>query len=103
MDETFDQIGLFFRKKGLPPHLQQVRMGLDPQAGPDYGMFNFVELFSQALRGRPFAGEKKEEAARKEDAAFLARFEHTLSDHMPIWIRIPLFDAPLLGKDPKGP
>lgn len=98
LSETFDQIGLFFRPKDLPAHLQNTKMGMDTTLGPDYGMFNFVELFSDAVRGKPFIRQPKDEAVKKEQKAFLARFEHRVSDHMPIWVRIPLFEAPLMGK-----
>jgi hypothetical protein len=99
LSETFDQIGLFYKPKELPPHLQNRTMGEDTRLGPDYGMFNFVQLFSKALRGKEFVSQPADQATKDEQAAFLARFEHSVSDHMPIWIRIPLFEAPLLGKE----
>lgn len=88
LSETFDQIGLFSRDKRLPDFRDNTTMGTNP-VGPDYGVFNFVELFSQALRGRPFEDlNKPEKKAEKKE--FLARFEHKVSDHMPLWIRLPL-------------
>lgn len=96
LSETFDQIGLFYKPKDLPPHLRSSQMGQDTILGPDYGMFNFVELFSDAVRGKPFIRKPKDSVAKKEQKEFLARFEHRVSDHMPIWVRIPLFKAPLL-------
>ena len=60
-------------------------------------MFNFVQLFSEAIRGKPFVPKPKDERMKAEQAAFLARFEHKVSDHMPIWVRIPLFEAPVLA------
>jgi hypothetical protein len=59
-------------------------------------MFNFVQLFSQAVRGRPFEPRPQDAQTKEEQKAFIARFEHKVSDHMPIWVRIPLFEAPLL-------
>ena len=47
------------------------------EIGPDYGVFNFVELFQKAL------GVKTADAKNK----FYARFEHKVSDHMPLWMR----------------
>ena len=84
MSQTFDQIGLFSRDSRLPTFEDNIIMGQNSR-GPDYGVFNFVELFSQALLGVPFeslVGDAREE--------FLARFQHKVSDHMPLWIRLPM-------------
>jgi hypothetical protein len=97
LDETFDQIGLFYRPQDLPPHLQGRKMGEDTRLGPDYGMFNFVQLFSEVTRNRPFVPDPPDEPTKQAEKEFVARFEHKVSDHMPIWVRIPLFEAPLLG------
>jgi len=82
--QTFDQIGFFSRDSRLPTHKEHTSMGRASR-GPDYGVFEFVNLFSDALIGKPFEslspGEKRE---------FLARFEHKVSDHMPLWVRLPL-------------
>ena len=53
MDQTFDQIGLFSHDDRLPTFDQNATMGTDPR-GPDYGVFEFVRLFSDALLGKPF-------------------------------------------------
>ena len=102
LNQTFDQIGMFYRPADLPEHLQNSEMGKDTRLGPDYGMFNFVQLFSEAVRGKPYVPDPKDEATKKEQAAFLDRFQHKVSDHMPIWVRIPLFEAPILAphRDP---
>ena len=84
LSETFDQIGLFSRDARLPTFEDNASMGTDPR-GPDYGVFEFVNLFSDALLGTPF---KDLEKADRSD--FVARFEHKVSDHMPLWIRLPL-------------
>ena len=55
--------------------------------GPDFGVFDFVNLFSEALHGKPFA-----KLAKADREAFVKRFEHSVSDHMPLWFRIPLPD-----------
>jgi hypothetical protein len=65
-------------------------MGQQPR-GPDYGMFNFVDLFSQALHDRPF-GQLAADLSADELQTFFSRFEHNVSDHMPIWLRLPLPD-----------
>ena len=74
-NQTFDQIGLFFREDGLPTHVDNKNMGV-LEVGPDYGVFNFVKLFQDAL-----GVEKKK---------LFPRFEHKVSDHMPLWLRLPL-------------
>ena len=77
--ETYDQIGLFSRDKRLPTYeVNKTEMG-KKLTGPDYGVFNFVELFAAAL-GVP-------DSQRRE---LIKRFEHKVSDHMPLWLRLPL-------------
>lgn len=78
MSQTYDQIGLFSRDKRLPTYLENKTMGQKP-IGPDYGVFNFTKLFSEAL--------KVPESERKD---LYARFEHKVSDHMPLWLRLPM-------------
>ncbi len=78
LNQTFDQVGLFFREQGFPTHLDNKIMGAN-RTGPDYGVFNFVKLFQDAL-GVP----------NNELAGFYPRFEHKVSDHMPLWLRLSL-------------
>ena len=59
-------------------------MGADPR-GPDYGVFDFVSLFSDALLGKP-----PECLVGDERSDFFGRFEHKVSDYMPLWMRLPL-------------
>lgn len=84
LTETFDQIGLFFRDERFPDHRKNTRMGQNPR-GPDYGVFDFANLFSEALLekriGALKSGEKKD---------LFEKFEHSVSDHMPLWLRLPL-------------
>lgn len=84
LSETFDQIGFFSHDDRLPTHADHAMMGSSPQ-GPDYGVFEFGNLFSEAILGRPYSDLAKDEAAD-----FVARFEHKVSDHMPLWVRLPL-------------
>lgn len=84
LSETFDHIGLFSHDLRLPQCHNNDRMG-QKEPGPDYGMFNFVQLFSDALNDQAL-----HELERNEKKAFYRKFEHEVSDHMPIWIRIPL-------------
>ena len=83
LTETYDQIGMFFRDARWPHSDINEVMGTDP-LGPDYGMVDFVNLFSVALTGGPL-----QDLEKAESAALIARFEHRVSDHMPIWLRIP--------------
>jgi endonuclease/exonuclease/phosphatase family metal-dependent hydrolase len=73
--QTFDHIGLFFRERGLPMHVDNKNMGKN-EIGPDYGVFNFVNLFQDAL------GQTRED--------LYPRFENKVSDHLPLWLRLPL-------------
>ncbi len=82
--QRYDQIGLFFRDKGMPTHLDNEKMG-DSEKGPDFGVFNFTELFCKALKGKSYASLSKEE---QDD--LVAHYEHNVSDHMPLWLRLPL-------------
>ncbi len=84
MSETFDQIGLFTRDRRLPTYKDNPLMGTNSM-GPDYGVFNFVELFSKALYGKSFG-----ELSKEEQKEFLTTFEHEVSDHLPLWLRLPL-------------
>jgi hypothetical protein len=84
LSETFDQIGLFSHDGRLPTYQDNASMGQQVQ-GPDYGVVNFVELFREALEVPPLEDLSGEE--RKE---FYGKFEHEVSDHLPLWLRLPL-------------
>ena len=84
LSETFDQIGLFFRDERFPTYDRNGSMGDRPE-GPDYGVFDFVDLFANALLDRSFSALTKAEKAK-----LLSRFEHKVSDHLPLWLRLPL-------------
>jgi hypothetical protein len=78
MSQTYDQIGLFSRDVRLPTFLDNVKMG-QKRTGPDFGVFNFTKLFSEAL-----------EVPETQQKSLFARFEHKVSDHMPLWLRLPM-------------
>ncbi|MCK5218456.1 hypothetical protein KAR10_02965, partial [bacterium] len=80
--DTYDQIGILFRDKRLPDYTRNKVAGATPN-GYDYGVFNFVEMFAAVLHGKGF---KELDKAKQRD--LLAKFEHDLTDHMPIWIRL---------------
>lgn len=84
LSETFDHIGLFSHDLRLPQSKDNGVMGQE-EKGADYGMFNFVQLFSDALNDKPLHWLERDE--RK---TFYRKFEHEVSDHMPIWMRLPL-------------
>jgi hypothetical protein len=84
--ETYDQIG-FFRGP------EEERLPNDPwkatiaDGGPDdfdYGVFNFADLFARALEGEAYARLDKD-----QKKSLGKKFEHSVSDHLPIWVRIP--------------
>ncbi len=87
LSETFDQIALFSRDRRLPTYLDNPNMGTQTR-GPDYGVFNFSDLFREALAVAPL-----ETLSRTELKAFYARFEHEVSDHLPLWLRLSLPDS----------
>ena len=80
--ETFDHIGFFFNDDRLPDHKKNKIAGNETY---DYQVFNFVKLFAKATENKMV-----DQMDRTERKAFYAKFEHTVSDHMPIWVRLPL-------------
>lgn len=77
--ETFDHIVWITTDTRLPRgrHNNQAgSLGLDQY---DYGMFDFVQAFSDAGPGKTASG----------DPAF-DRYTHDFTDHMPIWVRLPI-------------
>jgi hypothetical protein len=92
LNQTFDQIGILTTDEDLKRrlatdsagHANPAAWGAQPE-GPDYGVFNFSELFARALKDKPFA-----ELAGKEKSEFVRRYDFRVSDHMPIWYRFPL-------------
>ncbi len=87
LSETYDHIGLFFKESGdiWPTHQDNPTMG-SQTIGCDYGVFNFAELFRESLGITPTIPQMT--TAQKK--AFFGRFEYKVSDHMPIWLRLPL-------------
>ncbi len=85
ISETFDQIGIFSRDPRLDARLAVAEMGKH-ERGPDYGVIDFANLFAEAIHGHAMDAF----ASASERAAFIARFEHTVSDHLPVWFRFRL-------------
>lgn len=84
MAETYDQIGLFGHKGALPDHEANDDAGQNGPNGFDYGVFAFADLFANALHGV----DSFLAAPRRK--SFVRRFEHDVSDHHPIWVRLPV-------------
>ncbi len=84
LNQTYDHIGLFAHDPRLPAYDKNEQMPLSGD-GPDYGVFDFMELFSQAIYDKTW--DDLEQAERK---ALWKKSEHSVSDHLPLWLRLPL-------------
>lgn len=83
LTETYDQIGFFSHDERLPDPDANKTAGSKAD-GFDYGVFNFSDLFAQAIHGESFASLTK-----SKQKALLKKYEHDVSDHLPIWVRLP--------------
>ena len=52
--------------------------------GADFGVMDFVNLFANAVKNREF-----DDMTERQKKAFYPFFEYSVSDHMPIWVRVP--------------
>jgi hypothetical protein len=86
-NETFDHIAFFVdrNEKGLPTTDANKTAGQNGPDGYDYGVFDFVELFAQAVHNTSF-----NLLSASKRTALLQHAEADVSDHMPIWARIPI-------------
>jgi hypothetical protein len=91
-DQTYDHIAFFGHDTRMPTHSHSALAHKTPD-GFDYGVFNFADLFSEALYGDIIENLKP-----NDRRSLFTKFEHDVSDHMPIWIRLP---RPYPGQ--KGP
>ncbi|NHX27109.1 hypothetical protein HA397_24345, partial [Escherichia coli] len=78
-DETFDHIAWVAEDTRLPRGRHNDLAGTLGPDQFDFGMFDFSALFVDAGPGEAAGGGPD-----------YPRFEHDLSDHMPIWIRLPI-------------
>ena len=87
LTETYDQIAMLGpRSHGALPHVPaNASAGRGGADDYDYGMFNFVALFCEAL-----GVASPEQMGGSEARSFFASFEHDVTDHMPIWVRLPI-------------
>ena len=77
--ETFDHIAWIANDPRLPRGRHNSLAGTLGPDEFDYGMFNFTKLFVEAGPGVLPNGEPD-----------FDRFSHDFTDHMPIWVRLPL-------------
>lgn len=84
LDQTFDQIAMIADPATFPECAVNAQAGLQGPDGYDYGCFCFVDLFRRAL-SLPLI----KEMSLEEKKGFYAKFEHDVSDHMPLWVRVP--------------
>ena len=82
--QTYDHIGVIAFDERFPTWWENADAGR-VAGGYDYGVFDFVGLFAEAVLGKPWDALKS-----SQQRAFVDRFEHEVSDHIPIWIRLPL-------------
>ncbi|WP_289041502.1 hypothetical protein [uncultured Aliiroseovarius sp.] len=77
--QTYDHIAWLADDTRLPRGRHNDLAGTLGSDQFDYGMFDFTQLFVEAGPGRMPDGTPD-----------YARFAHDLSDHLPIWVRLPL-------------
>lgn len=85
LNQTYDQIALFSHDKRLPTDKANKTAGANGVNGYDYGVFNFSELFAQALYEKSFT-----ELNKIQQKTIIKKSENDISDHMPAWIRLPV-------------
>ena len=78
-NETFDHIAWVSTDTRLPRGRHNDQAGTLGPDEYDYGMFDFVEAFVDAGPGAAANGEPDYD-----------RFTHDFTDHMPIWVRLPI-------------
>ncbi len=84
LNQTYDHIGLFAHDPRLPSYDLNEHMPQTPD-GPDYGVFDFMTLFSEAIYDKAWP-----ELTNAERKALWKKAEFSVSDHMPLWLRLPL-------------
>ncbi len=84
LSETYDQIAMFLGDKHLPNDKANETAGANPD-GFDYRVFRFTDLFAEALHGKAY-----DALTKTQKKALIAKFQHDVSDHLPIWIRLPI-------------
>lgn len=85
--QTFDHVAFFIDRNetGLPLTDDNQNAGTGDRNDYDYGVFDFIELFAQSIHNKGFG-----ELTASQRNALLANAKADVSDHMPIWVRIPI-------------
>jgi hypothetical protein len=85
--ETFDHIAFFIDKDDtdLPTDSDNAQAGQSGPNGYDFGVFDFSELFAQAIHGKGFG-----ELTKSQINSLYSKGKADVSDHLPIWVRIPI-------------
>lgn len=85
-NQTFDQIAFFrgAKEKNIPNHRWETLIDPSDPDAFEYGVFNFADLFAKVIMKKPYLKLTKAEVTKLGK-----HFEHSFSDHMPIWVRIP--------------
>ncbi len=85
-NQTFDQIAFFrgAKEQQLPNKRWSKLVDGDDSDAFDFNVFNFANLFAKTIKGKAYLGLSK---VQREELG--THFEHSVSDHMPIWVRIP--------------
>ena len=78
-DQTYDQIAIIADDNRLPPAELNGQAGTLGANDFDYGMFDFVRLFFDTFPAMKQLSKRKR----------YSKFEYDVSDHMPIWVRLP--------------
>jgi len=86
-NQTFDHVAFFVDRteRGLSVAASSTEAGQQGLNGYDYGVFDFAELFSQSIHNTSFEAL----TVTKRDQ-LLSKAKADVSDHLPIWVRIPI-------------
>ena len=84
-EEAYDQIAIFTHDKSLPSYMANKNAGQTSADEYDYGVFDFASLLAKALYNKTF----KQLTPLETDYIF-QRAKQEISDHMPVWIRLPI-------------
>ncbi len=84
LNQTYDQISFFSTDPRLPQSENRHTLG-EFASLEDYGVFNFTNLFSKAIYNKSY-----NELSKSNTKKLVRKFEHTVSDHLPLWVRLHL-------------
>ncbi len=84
--ETYDQIGIFAHDTRLPDFTRNATAGQGGANDFNYWVVNFAKLFEDAV----LDGRDANRLPKAQREAFYNKFTYDVSDHLPIWIRLPI-------------